>query len=379
MSQYRLVRSHSAEICAPLSAEDSMLQPVVFVSPMKWHLAHTTWFFEEMILKPSLPGYRQFHPDFVKLFNSYYNTVGKPFNRDQRGQISRPTLKEVLAYRSHVDTHIEQMFNDTVSQELNELLVLGLNHEQQHQELMLTDLKYSFAINPTYPVYKEGGIGIDAETTTKGWLNINGGIYDIGHDGVGFCYDNELSSHKVYLHDFEISQDLVTNAEYLQFVQDGGYENFRHWLDDGWAWKQTNRISAPLYWEKLDGEWQHYTLGGLQRLNPNAPVTHLSYYEANAYAAWKGCRLPTEFEWEVASKQFDWGERWEWTNSAYLPYPGFEISEGAVGEYNGKFMSNQMVLRGGSIATPKGHSRHTYRNFFQPELRWQYNGIRLAK
>ncbi|MFY0674769.1 MAG: ergothioneine biosynthesis protein EgtB [Bacteroidia bacterium] len=379
LSKYKEVRSKTIELCQPLSIEDHNLQPEVFVSPAKWHLAHTTWFFEEMILKASMQGYKEFHSEYVKLYNSYYQSVGKPFNRAKRGQISRPSLNDVRDYRRHVDESMATFLTGEVSDENAYLITLGLNHEQQHQELLITDLKYSFSLNPFYPVYLEEGFGIDVEVDKGEWISIAEGFHQIGHQGEDFCFDNELGAHKVWLPAFEIRNQLVTNAEYLEFVNAGGYQEFRHWLDDGWTWLQANQIEAPLYWEKVEGEWKQYTLAGLQNLNPTAPITHISYYEANAFAAWKGLRLPTEFEWEAAADQLNWGQRWEHTNSGYLPYPRFDISPSAVGEYNGKFMSNQMVLRGASIATPKGHSRKTYRNFFHPELRWQYNGIRLAK
>ncbi|MGB0432439.1 MAG: ergothioneine biosynthesis protein EgtB, partial [Bacteroidia bacterium] len=377
--QYQKIRSKTLELCKPLTIEDHNLQPDAFVSPAKWHLAHTTWFFEEMVLKPSMKGYSPFNDSYVKLYNSYYQTVGKPFNRAKRGQISRPSLDDVRDYRKYVDANMEALLAGEVSHENAYLITLGLNHEQQHQELLITDLKYSFSLNPFYPVYLEEGFGIDIEAKNGEWLSIEEGFHQIGYSGNSFCFDNELGAHKVWLPAFEIRNQLVTNAEYLEFVNSGGYQQFKHWLDDGWTWLKENNIDAPLYWEKHNGEWKHYTLGGLQDLHPNAPITHISYYEANAFAAWKGMRLPTEFEWEAAADQLNWGQRWEHTNSGYLPYPGFDISPSAVGEYNGKFMSNQMVLRGASIATPKGHSRKTYRNFFHPELRWQYNGIRLAK
>jgi len=261
-----------------------------------------------------------------------------------------------------------------------QLVVLGLNHEQQHQELFLTDLKYTFSLNPLFPAYRENFAPEEiAESGSESFVEISEGIYEIGYDGSGFCFDNELARHKTYLNDFEIATRLVTNIEYLEFIQDGGYRDHRLWHSEGWDWVNQNKVSSPLYWHEHDGEWHHFTLGGLRLLPLNAPVCHISYYEAAAYAEWRELRLPTEFEWEAASGKFNWGLRWEWTNSAYLPYPGFRKAAGAVGEYNGKFMINQMVLRGSSVATPEGHSRATYRNFFHPHLRWQFNGIRLAK
>ncbi|MCB0737381.1 MAG: ergothioneine biosynthesis protein EgtB [Bacteroidetes bacterium] len=381
VDHYKSVRNYSLKLTKPLSSEDHNLQPETFVSPAKWHLAHTTWFFEEMLLKPGLKGYKEFNSLFVKLFNSYYQTVGKPFNRAQRGNISRPSLEEVLQYRTFVDEHMLKLFNSSPTNEQKELAELGLNHEQQHQELLLTDIKFAFSINPLNPIYSINGIGINViqPSTSNEWIDIEEGMHTIGHSGNGFCFDNELGQHQVFLPSFKISKQLVANEEYLAFIEDGGYKDFKFWLDDGWTWINENSIEWPLYWEKIDGNWHSYTLAGMKPIEPKAILTHISYYEANAFAAWKGCRLPTEFEWEAAASKINWGKRWEWTNSAYLPYPGFEISPNAVGEYNGKFMSNQMVLRGSSIATPNGHSRKTYRNFFQPTLRWQFNGIRLAK
>jgi ergothioneine biosynthesis protein EgtB len=262
---------------------------------------------------------------------------------------------------------------------LAELLVLGLNHEQQHQELLITDLKYILGHNPLFPVYQSALSATANAGGTEGWASLEEGVYEIGFAGEGFCYDNELGRHKVYLHPAEIRRSLVTNGEFIEFIEDGGYERFELWLDEGWAWVNTHTVRSPFYWHQVDGQWQHYTLGGLQAVRPDDMLCHISLYEAAAFAAWKGMRLPTEFEWEAAADQLIWGARWEWTNSAYLPYPYFSIAPGAVGEYNGKFMMNQIVLRGASVATSPGHSRKTYRNFFHPHFRWQYTGIRLAK
>lgn len=379
LEQYKTVRNRTEELCRPLKTEDYIPQPVVFASPAKWHIAHTTWFFEEMILKSHLSGYKEFHPDFCFLFNSYYNTVGERTFRADRGNITRPGVEEVYQYRAYVNEHMQQLLSGEVNGTVRELVVLGLNHEQQHQELLVTDLKYTLGHNPTFPVYKEDFNLLADHNTEQGFVSIPEGVYDIGFEGEGFSYDNEHGRHKVYLHHFEISKALVTNGEYMEFMNDGGYDKFILWLDEGWAWRNEENITAPLYWHKINGAWHYYTLAGLKEVDPDAILGHISYYEATAFAAWKGMRLPTEFEWEVASKQLDWGKRWEWTNSAYLPYPGFSIAEGAVGEYNGKFMVNQMVLRGASPATAEGHSRHTYRNFFHPHFQWQYSGIRLAK
>ena len=367
------------EICAPLKIEDYIPQPVDFASPPKWHIAHTTWFFEEMILKKFDSKYQEFHSQFGFLFNSYYNTIGNRTFRADRGNITRPGVDEVMAYRQYVDEHMKSLLNLNQSDDLIKLLIIGINHEQQHQELLLTDLKFALGHNPIFPVYKEEFNLLKDKNNQDGWLQIKSDVYEIGHKTEGFCFDNELGRHKVYAHDFSIAKGLVTNAEFIEFIEADGYQKFQFWLDEGWAWVNKNQIDSPLYWHKINGEWHYFTLSGLKKVDPNAILCHVSFYEANAYATWKGYRLPTEFEWEIAADQLDWGKRWEWTNSAYLPYPGFKIADGAVGEYNGKFMINQMVLRGGSVATAEGHSRKTYRNFFHTSFQWQYSGIRLAK
>jgi ergothioneine biosynthesis protein EgtB len=379
-SFFQEVRSFSEELCAPLETEDYIPQPTVDVSPPKWNIAHTTWFFEEMILKRFAENYEVFNPDFGYLFNSYYNTIGERTRRDNRGDLSRPTVAEVYAYRKYVDARMAELLAREVSNEIKDLVVLGLNHEQQHQELFLTDFKFVLSRNPLFPVYKENFAPEEnSETKQGGFVEIKEGVYEIGFAGEGFCFDNELGRHKVFLHDFSISENLVTNAEFLEFIEDGGYQNFNLWHSEGWDWVNQNAVGAPLYWTNRDGEWLTFTLSGLREIKPDAPVCHVSFYEAAAFAEWKGLRLPTEFEWETACENFAWGLRWEWTNSAYLAYPNFKKAAGAVGEYNGKFMINQMVLRGASVATPAGHSRATYRNFFHPHLRWQFTGIRLAK
>ncbi len=382
-SFYFSVREYTEQICAPLEIEDYIPQPVVDVSPPKWNIAHTTWFFEEMILKQFAADYEEFNPNFGFLFNSYYNSLGNRTARDNRGDLSRPTVKEVYQYRKYVDEKMREFLRGDLSAEARELVVLGLNHEQQHQELLISDLKFTFSCNPLFPVYNSENIICERSeikfAPKDKYVLVEAGIYEIGFEGEGFHFDNELGRHKVYLHDFQISSELVTNAEFLEFIEDGGYENFRFWHAEGWDWVNQNQIKSPLYWHKKDDEQFHFTLGGLRKLNSEAPVCHVSFYEAAAFAEWKGARLPTEFEWETASDRFGWGLRWEWTASAYLPYPNFTKPDGAVGEYNGKFMVNQMVLRGGSVATPSGHSRKTYRNFFHPPLRWQFTGIRLAK
>ncbi|MDQ7959496.1 ergothioneine biosynthesis protein EgtB [Flavobacterium lindanitolerans] len=376
--RYNSIRKHTEHLCNALTTEDFVPQPADFVSPPKWHLAHTTWFFEQFVLNEHLPDYKLFDDDFSFLFNSYYNFVGKRVFRADRGNITRPGVHEVFEYRSYVDMHM-QILLQLKSEELKDLIELGLNHEQQHQELLITDIKYILGNNPIFPLYDENIDWEKQENEETGFVKLEEGIYEIGFEGEGFSFDNEHGRHKVYLHDFEISKSLVTNAEYLEFISNGGYTNFDYWLDEGWSWVTENKIETPLYWHKIDGEWHNYTLGGLEKLNPEAILTHISFYEAAAFAAWKKMRLPTEFEWEAAADKFNWGKRWEWTNSAYLPYPNFKKPEGAIGEYNGKFMVNQMVLRGASCATPPQHDRKTYRNFFHAHERWQFNGIRLAK
>lgn len=380
---YNRVRAHSEAICRGLETEDYVVQPVVDVSPPKWHLGHTTWFWETFVLVPNLPHYRIFHDDFSYVFNSYYETVGRRVLRTDRGNLSRPTVAGVYAYRAYVDEHMSRLLDIAdFGPELLALIELGLNHEQQHQELLITDIKYILGHNPLQPAI-DMPVREHEPVPPGQAVFIAEDIYQIGHQGTeSFCFDNELGPHKVYLNPTTLAGSLVSNGEYLAFMEAGGYRNFRHWLSDGWAWVQANGVDAPLYWYRVDGVWHHYTFDGLTPVDFDAPVCHVSFYEADAYARWRGQRLPTEFEWEAAAQApatFGWGARWEWTNSAYLPYPGFTTAEGAVGEYNGKFMNGQMVLRGASVATPAGHSRVTYRNFFQPDKRWQFTGIRLAK
>lgn len=379
LQKFQKVRAETVALCDPLYIEDYIPQPVDFASPPKWHLSHSTWFFEEMILKKFLPDYQVFNPHFGFLFNSYYQTLGDRAIRTERGTITRPTVAEVYEYRNYVDKHIEKLLQNKPGSDLEELLILGINHEQQHQELLITDLKHTLSYNPIFPVYKENFNLTAQKNTAEGWLEIPEGIYEIGFNGEGFHFDNEKGRHKVFLHDFQISRSIVTNADFLEFMEAGGYDNFKFWLDEGWTWVTENQIKSPLYWKNIDGQWHSFTLEGLKPIAPDDILAHISFYEAQAFAAWKGLRLPTEFEWEAAADQLQWGNRWEWTYSAYLPYPQFQIAEGAVGEYNGKFMVSQMVLRGGSTATPEGHTRKTYRNFFSPKYRWQVTGIRLAK
>ncbi len=378
--KYAEIRNHSVEICIPLEIEDYVVQPIVDVSPPKWHLGHTTWFFETFILQPNFPDYEVFDAQYNFVFNSYYETIGARVIRTDRGNLSRPSVSDIFKYREYVDKKMNEFLqSEYLIESLESLLELGLNHEQQHQELLLTDIKYILGHNPLFPPYKKEKISTKENVENSEMLSFSEGVYEIGYKGKGFCFDNELGRHKVYLNDFQISSQLVTNKEYLEFIKAGGYQDFRHWHAEGWDWVKQNEAKSPLYWHFIDGKWMNYTLNGLQEIDLNEAVCHINFFEASAFASWKGQRLPTEAEWEVASEHFDWGKRWEWTNSAYLPYPGFKKEAGAVGEYNGKFMVNQTVLRGASVATPIGHSRNTYRNFFPTHLQWQFTGIRLAQ
>ena len=383
------------------------MQTMPDVSPPKWHLAHTSWFFETFLLKRFSSDYTEFHPLYNYLFNSYYEAVGARYPRPQRGLLSRPTVAEIYAYREHVDRAMERLFggSDETPSEAAELITLGLNHEQQHQELLLTDLKYNLGQNPLRPVYQPRQEASGARGAAPlDWLEFPGGLVEIGHEGPGFCFDNERPRHKVYLEPYRLASRLTTNGEYLEFIEAGGYQQPRHWLSDGWATVQAEGWQAPLYWEKSGRDWSVFTLHGLEPLDEDEPVCHLSYYEADAFATWAGRSLPTEAEWEAAAagrpiegNLFEsgalhprppqtagvglaqlYGDVWEWTSSAYSPYPGFRPAAGAVGEYNGKFMCNQLVLRGGSCATSGDHLRPTYRNFFPTNARWQFSGVRLA-
>lgn len=373
-------RTYTTQIFKPLETEDYVPQPIPIVSPPKWSLGHTTWFFETFILHKYDNGYQLFNPDYPYLFNSYYNNAGDRIIRHNRGDLTRPTVSEVYEYRKYVDEAMIQFIENGINDEILILIELGIQHEQQHQELFWTDLKYTWSLNPLDIAY-DGELPIkeEAEDQDLDFEKVKAGIYEVGHNGSGFCYDNELDRHKTYIQDFKIANRLVTNAEFIEFIKAGGYRDFNCWHDEGWKWVNDNKINSPLYWQKKDDQWMLYTLKGLKSLKPDEAVKHISYYEAFAYAEWKGMRLPTEFEWEVASGKFNWGKRWEWTNSAYLPYTGYKKAAGAVGEYNGKFMVSQMVLRGASVVTTPGHSRNTYRNFFHPWERWQFTGIRLAK
>jgi len=420
--QYLAVRKASEDICKPLHTEDYVVQPVADVSPPKWHLGHITWFWEAFVLEKYLPGYTAYHPEYHFVFNSYYESLGARVIRTDRGNLSRPSVEEVYRYRQYVDDHMKKLLSGEMGEECRQTIILGLNHEQQHQELLYSDIKYILGHNPLFPAWSDRGIeggegsavnGAEAPAggpagtlhpTGDGMIGMPAGLYEIGYKGDGFCFDNEQARHKVWLEEYKIAGRLVTNAEYMEFMKAGGYENFIWWHAEGWDWVKKNAVKAPLYWHPNDPyktgsaphpgpagtsahpaptrsegtEWQYYTLAGLKPIAPDEPVCHISYYEAVAYAAWKGMRLPTEWEWESAAGQFGWGKRWEWTESAYLPYPGFKKATGAIGEYNGKFMVSQMVLRGASVATPDNHSRPSYRNFFHPSLRWQFTGIRLA-
>ena len=426
LTRYQLVRAQSQALCAPLLPEDTVMQPTLDVSPPKWHLAHTTWFWETFLLREYVPGYQVFHPEYAFLFNSYSNSLGSRVNRADRGTLSRPALAEVLAYRAHVDAAMTELLAhpSELPPAFGELLELGLQHEQQHQELLATDIKYILSTSPLAPAYLNEHVAARRAEWAAGrslplageaaapatWLPVPGGIYRIGFQDTGFCFDNELAAHEVLLAPFELQNRLVTNGEYLAFIAAGGYQDFRHWMGEGWDLAQAQGWAAPLYWVQREGHWYRFTHHGLRPVELAAPVTHLSFYEADAYAHWAGARLPTEAEWEAAARHFGaaadtgtWlesnlfdpqplpreadpqqchqllGDCWEWTYSAYHAYPGFVRAAGALGEYNGKFMVNQLVLRGGSCATPESHIRVSYRNFFHADKRWQFTGLRLAR
>ena len=412
LARFREVRNFTARLAGNLAPEDCVVQSMPDVSPTKWHLAHTTWFFETFILKKWVPGYRDAVPEYAYLFNSYYNAAGVMHRRDLRGLISRPTVEEAKKYRVSVDSDIDELIsnaNEELFREIEPILTLGIHHEQQHQELLITDIKHVFAQNPLYPVFQRREIANDKiELNRLKFVEFDEATIEIGHDGDGFSYDNEGPRHHALVLPFSLADRLITNREYLQFVADNGYSRPEFWLSLGWTTVNEQNWRAPLYWIERNGEWWNFTLSGLRKIDPNEPVTHLSYFEADAYANWTGARLPTEFEWERAAAKIDidgnfveterfhpapargragsnsdfqqmFGDAWEWTRSAYSPYPGYRAGSGALGEYNGKFMCNQYVLRGGSCATSRTHIRKTYRNFFQPEKRWQFTGIRLAR
>jgi ergothioneine biosynthesis protein EgtB len=401
-ARYRAIRARTERLCAPLEPDDYQLQSMPDCSPPKWHLAHTAWFFETFVLSPHAPGFRPYRPQFAYLFNSYYDAVGDRWPRPARGLLSRPTVTEVYAYRRAVDELVLALLEAADERTLAELVPiaeLGLNHEEQHQELLLTDLKHAFGLNPLRPHYAPPDEGPRAGATPAGWERHPCGVRWVGHGGAGFAFDNEGPRHRVFVAAFEITSRPVNNGEYLRFVEDGGYDRPELWLSDGWAVRQRAGWSAPLYWDRDGSGFALFTLRGMRPFDPAEPVCHLSYYEADAYARWAGARLPTEFEWETAAGPREvrgnfldsgrlhpanngssfHGDVWAWTASPYIAYPGYRPAAGALGEYNGKFMCNQMVLRGGSCATPAGHARTTYRNFFPPDARWQFSGLRLAK
>lgn len=383
-ARFAAVRAHSRTLAAPLSEEDCAAQSMPDASPVKWHLAHTSWFFETFILEAHEPGFIAFDPAFRVLFNSYYNGVGEKFARPQRGLLTRPGLARVLAYRANVDERMARLFAAGLGAEAASLVELGLQHEQQHQELILTDCLHLLAQNPLYPVYDDEAPQPAMAPGAMEWVAFPESLVRIGHQEGGFCFDNELPRHRVFLEPFAVADRLVTNGEYLRFIEDGGYTQPGLWLSAGWDFVRANGLSHPFYWRPGAEGWRAFGLRGLEALQPDAPVLHLSYFEAAAYAQWAGARLPTEAEWEAAALHRPdlpqlFGAAWQWTSSAYAPYPGFQAAAGAVGEYNGKFMVNQYVLRGSSLATPPGHARVSYRNFFPTEARWQFTGLRLAR
>ncbi len=421
--RFHQIRKFTDSLCATLEPEDCVVQSMPDVSPTKWHLAHTTWFFETFILKKFLPGYRAEIPEYAYLFNSYYNAAGDMHRRDLRGLISRPTVSEAQRYRASIDSHIEDLLSNADEQLLDDvepLLVLGVHHEQQHQELLITDIKHVFAQNPLYPVFRAGRARSPSEPNASAaklapvrFIGFEQTVSSIGHDGRGFAYDNEGPRHQAFVTAFALASRPVTNGEYIAFIEDKGYQRSEFWLSLGWITVNEQRWNAPLYWTKRDGTWWNFTLSGFRPVDESEPVTHVSYFEADAYANWAGARLPTEVEWERAASGCPiegnfvedelfhpaavpstvsvdtaprdlrlhrmFGDVWEWTRSSYSPYPGYRAQPGALGEYNGKFMCNQYILRGGSCATSRTHIRRTYRNFFQPEKRWQFTGIRLAR
>ena len=419
---FRQVRAWTHALCEPLATEDYVVSSMPDVSPTKWHLAHTSWFFETFVLGPHFSGYKPLDPRYAYLFNSYYVQAGERHCRAQRGLVTRPTVEQVFEYRAYVDEWMLRLIDSlgadspggttgASAAELRDLITLGLNHEQQHQELMLTDIKHVLWMNPLRPAYRERdrttpSAGAKARGASSGWMNVAEGVYRIGFDGDGFAYDNEGPPHRVFLEPFRIATRLVTNADYLAFMEDGGYSRPELWLSSGWDSVRSEGWEAPLYWERSSNEWNVFTLHGTEPVSAGEPVSHVSFFEADAYARWAGARLPTEAEWEVAaatapldgafaeSRLFHpnaatddgpsdtleqcYGDVWQWTGSQYTPYPGYRPAAGAIGEYNGKWMADQWVLRGASIATPRSHARHTYRNFFHAPTRWQFSGIRLA-
>jgi ergothioneine biosynthesis protein EgtB len=406
VSRYQSVRSHSEKLCQPLAVEDYGIQTMADVSPPKWHLAHTSWFFETFILRHYYSGYQVYHAKFPYLFNSYYEQAGSFHPRPERGLLSRPTVEEVYRYRIYVDQHMLELLRDSqlVTDAVRERTILGLHHEQQHQELLLTDIKHIFGYNPLNPAYRKLMTPPHQIPSALQWHEYDAGIYEIGAgEDVGFAFDNERPRHKLYLNPFRVASRPVTNGEFLEFMQAGGYRRPEYWMSDGWKTVKTQNWQAPLYWQKNEGEWWYMTLGGMRHVDEGAPVCHVSFYEADAFARWSGKRLLSEAEWEVVAsdkpvkgnlRETDflqpiasaeegitqlYGDVWEWTQSAYGPYPGYQPLSGVLGEYNGKFMCSQIVLRGGSCVTPGDHIRASYRNFFYPADRWQFSGIRLAE
>jgi ergothioneine biosynthesis protein EgtB len=405
-ADYRQVRATTVRLAAPLSVEDQQCQSMLLTSPTKWHLAHTTWFFETFVLIPHVAGYRPFDPQYDYLFNSYYESLGERYPRPDRGLMTRPSLDAVHNYRRHVDDAIDALLTHGADEKVLKLIVLGCHHEQQHQELILTDIKHLLSLNPLAPAYaRAAASAVSQVPIERQWVDFTSGVRETGYSRDGFCFDNEQPRHKVWIDDFRLATQPVANCEWLDFIADGGYDTATLWLSDGWQTVQAEKWQAPLYWRRIDDAWHEFTLFGLRPLDPEASVSHVSFYEAEAFARWAGKRLPTEAEWEIAASTVPvegnlldgnalhparsngeprglmqmFGDVWEWTQSPYTPYPGFRATDGALGEYNGKFMANQMVLRGGSCATPRSHIRAEYRNFFPPSARWQFSGLRLAE
>jgi ergothioneine biosynthesis protein EgtB len=403
-ARFAEVRAQTVALATPLSPEDCCVQSMPDASPVKWHLAHTTWFFETFLLEKCEPGFKPFRPEFRMLFNSYYNGVGERHPRPQRGMLTRPALADVLDYRRNVNDRMDAAFRaERNNAGFLALVELGLHHEQQHQELILTDIKHLLSLNPLHPAYRAQPGTSNPATTPLGWIPFEGGVVQVGHSGEGFCFDNELPRHNQYVQPYSLASRPVTNGEFAEFIEDGGYREPQLWLSDGWDWLQANKAAHPFYWHPQGTGWSEFSLAGLRPLDSELPVSHLSYFEADAYARWCGARLPTEAEWEHAAEGLAvqgnfqatdrlhprsaqgaglvqmYGDVWEWTQSSYGAYPGFRPAAGAIGEYNGKFMVNQYVLRGGSCATPEGHVRASYRNFFPAGARWQFSGVRLAR